>query len=232
MDKEKRRNEFIRVYGMRRATLDDSHRVIERSRELIQETTALLVPIYRERFPRRRKMDSKRIKAALPDLWESAGLGLGRGFQHRYIELQERVNQLDKELEKIRVAPKPGNKRLSYRMIYPRFSQGFGQDHYDKKDAELHKMRAEMCGLKAEISVERCLSRSAWHSSYNVYEVWVWVDSNIDVEILRRTSPMSLRETVKWAWGNGVNPRVFWPMLPCGYEEKNGLDYFGGEVKS
>jgi len=46
----------------------------------------------------------------------------------------------------------------------------------------------------------------------------------------RRPGP-TLREQVRLCWKRGVNPRVYSPFLPHGYEQSVGLDYFGGETE-
>ena len=41
----------------------------------------------------------------------------------------------------------------------------------------------------------------------------------------------SLREWVRQCWERGVNPRVSMPFLPQSFEEENGLDFFGGDLR-
>ena len=59
----------------------------------------------------------------------------------------------------------------------------------------------------------------------------VRVADAVDVEILRRCPPPPLREQVRRSWARGVNPRVFNPFLPHGYEEQVGIDYFGRDLR-
>jgi len=53
----------------------------------------------------------------------------------------------------------------------------------------------------------------------------------LDGEVVKRRYAFTLKERVRRCWKNGLNPRVFHPFLPHGYEEKNSLDYFGNEKK-
>jgi hypothetical protein len=65
---------------------------------------------------------------------------------------------------------------------------------------------------------------------YEKTEAWlaaVRVEAEVDVEILKRSPSPPLREQVRLSWARGVNPRVFNPFLPHGYEEQVGIDYFG-----
>ena len=59
----------------------------------------------------------------------------------------------------------------------------------------------------------------------------VRVADAVDAEILRRCPPPTLREQVRRSWARGVNPRVFNPFLPHGYEEQVGIDFFGRDLR-
>jgi hypothetical protein len=72
------------------------------------------------------------------------------------------------------------------------------------------------------------LGQSSWRFVCH-YEVWVSVAEDLDIEVLRLKPDIPLRETVRLCWKRGVNPRVYMPFLPHGYEEQEGLDRFGGE---
>ena len=50
------------------------------------------------------------------------------------------------------------------------------------------------------------------------------------VPVLLHELPL-LREQVRRSWARGVNPRVFNPFLPHGYEEQEGIDYFGRDLR-
>lgn len=57
----------------------------------------------------------------------------------------------------------------------------------------------------------------------------VFVNCDADTwEVVKAKPGVSLKEWVRLCWKRGVNPRVFNPYLPHGFEEKNGLDFFGG----
>ena len=63
------------------------------------------------------------------------------------------------------------------------------------------------------------------------YRVEVRVESEVDVAILKRKPGCSLREHVRRCWKGGINPRVGNPFLPYGYEEREGLDYQGRDLR-
>jgi len=55
---------------------------------------------------------------------------------------------------------------------------------------------------------------------------------DLDVELIRHRSGLTLREFVKGCWRRGLNPRVYNPFLPHGLEERLGVTYQGRDVES
>jgi len=115
-------------------------------------------------------------------------------------------------------------------------SQGWGAAKYAKADAEsrlqdflLHvpEGRVDSQFHKFDQPV-RCAGGSpslGWHE----YHVMV-PTTEIGAEILKRKPERPLREYVRDCWGRGVNPRVYLPFLPHGYEEQVGIDHFGHDL--
>lgn len=64
------------------------------------------------------------------------------------------------------------------------------------------------------------------------YLVEADVKEDLDVEIVHRRSPPTLREVVRMCWKRGVNPRVYNPFLPWDYEKQEGLDQFGNDLRA
>lgn len=107
-------------------------------------------------------------------------------------------------------------------------SQGYGCDKYTRAAAQEYVAHAARYGVKAEVR-DVALERRTETTGLRHCEVWVLADSR-DVELLRdKPDDVSLREWVRMCWKRGVNPRVYNPHLPHGYEEQHGLDFFGGE---
>ncbi len=52
-------------------------------------------------------------------------------------------------------------------------------------------------------------------------------DPVVDLELLKHSPAPSLVEQVRLCWARGVNPRVYNPFLPHGFEEKHGISYTG-----
>jgi len=119
-------------------------------------------------------------------------------------------------------------------------TQGYGSDRYAKGAAD---MRADMfreAGFEVHIRrVEhdaiRCMAsytRPIYTTHIPVdYQVWV-KGENVAGEFTPYAATHPFAETVRRCWERGVNPRVYWPLLPHGYEEKHGFDYFGRKTTS
>ena len=113
-------------------------------------------------------------------------------------------------------------------------TQGFGANKYAKGDAEMRADRARHYGIPVEVKlVSEQVVRSAYpvnsSSTYQKFEVVAKLAELLDQEILAHSRPPTLVEQVRMCWKRGVNPRVYDPWLPHGFEEKHGLDFFGGQ---
>ncbi len=143
--------------------------------------------------------------------------------------LRERLNELA-PLAEIRRTGLEGEWRyLDLRSASDYNSQGFSALHYAEGSVQLTAdvARAEGFVDGVDLVVLRVpyYGESAWLAA-------VRVESDLDADIIRRSPPPSLREQVRLCWKRGVNPRVFNPFLPHGYEEQAGLDYFGRDLRA
>lgn len=146
---------------------------------------------------------------------------------------------LDKLASPEALRPVPGARLpLSTHYTGSYSSQGPGAENYARNSAEASADVARFHGVEVEVRrVEGppypsydWMGRPYTYRSVH-FEVLAAVAGEVDVEILRRLRGLPLREQVRLCWKRGVNPRVYNPFLPHGYEEKVGLDYFGGEVQ-
>ncbi|MFM7012527.1 MAG: hypothetical protein ACKO0Z_24890 [Betaproteobacteria bacterium] len=104
-------------------------------------------------------------------------------------------------------------------------SQGYGAVNYASGAASQLAQDCIAMGVKAE--VRRTLSDGK--PALATFEVWVACDS-IWHEAIRNKPARPLKEWVAACWKSGTNPRVYNPFLPHGYEEANGIDYFGNTI--
>ena len=102
--------------------------------------------------------------------------------------------------------------------------------HYAKGHAESILDEAIFNGLIAEVRTEGESRSYRGGIYYQDYAVWA-ATSLQGWRLLRYKPKLSLCEWVRLCWKRGVNPRVYNPFLPVGYEEKVGLDFFGGEFR-
>jgi len=106
-------------------------------------------------------------------------------------------------------------------------SQGFGAPAYAANAAQMHADKLLFYGIPSHIQkIPR--GRDQWGIEQGDFWVWAQADGRT-CEVIRRKSSLPLREWVKSCWKRGVNPRVYQPFLPTGYEESVGLDYFGND---
>lgn len=115
-------------------------------------------------------------------------------------------------------------------------TQGFGATRYAEGAAVL---RATGAIPYCEAVVWRESERIDYGATPNCFRgeshsttfvVCVRVDEEVDLEVLKHRPAPTLREQVRGCWASGVNPRVYLPFLPHGYEERVGIDYQGREV--
>lgn len=103
-------------------------------------------------------------------------------------------------------------------------SQGWGATTYARNAAEASADHYRAQGLRVEVR-RRTAGRDLVYFE-------VWAEASADEARVARLKPgQTLREWVRMCWRRGVNPRVYNPFLPHGYEERAGLDYFGNDKR-
>lgn len=113
---------------------------------------------------------------------------------------------------------------------YP--SQGYGALKYAEGSVQLVADVARVEGFVDGVDLVVLTSATGGEYNDDVVIAAVRVADAVDAEILRRCPPPSLREQVRLCWKRGINPRVFSPWLPHGYEEREGLDFFGRDLRT
>lgn len=64
-----------------------------------------------------------------------------------------------------------------------------------------------------------------------VYFVLARVSGDLDLAILKFRPSFTQREFVRRCWAQAMNPRVYNPFLPHGYEAAQGIDYQGRDLR-
>lgn len=151
----------------------------------------------------------------------------------RYQSAKDRwTNELKQAAEGLEVRPGDTWNKADERHSSSYRSQGYGAETYAKGSAESAADFYRALGLEVEIRSQYRKYEGArqWPFGSTTYEVWVKADPQT-IEICEYKPAISLREQVRLCWARGVQPRVFMPNLPVGFEEKNGLDYFGNDLR-
>ena len=129
--------------------------------------------------------------------------------------------------------PHPGwvLRRTSFSHTYNTQPQA---EFYARRSAEMTRDEFKAKGVDSEVRKvnPRVIKGHDWYGR-------PWSTTHADFQIwcepkgmdLRMYGAWSVKEAVRQCWKRGVNPRVYWPTLEPGFEEKNGLDYFGGNTK-
>lgn len=154
--------------------------------------------------------------------------------QPRADAFRDKQKELERQLDELaeKIVPQPGDEWNLWRDVSTSSygSQGYGATHYAKAAAENTADTARMYRLEADVRprYSERTPRDMYAGGAVGFGVWVKA-SVVDLAILDRKPGPGLREWVRLCWARGVNPRVYNPWLPFGYEEQAGLDYFGGE---
>jgi hypothetical protein len=110
-------------------------------------------------------------------------------------------------------------------------TQGYGASKYAQGIAEEIADKARAVGLP--VRVEREHGERSERGTYPSARWAVYVETDaLTARAIEYLPGPSVREWVRLCWKRGVNPRVYCPFLPVGYEEQAGLDHFGGERKA
>lgn len=111
-------------------------------------------------------------------------------------------------------------------------SQGFSAEQYAKGSAEMIADRLRLAGIPCVVEryspADALTGPRVSTSARFLVRAAVWCD--VDVELCEHLPAPSLRQQVALSWQRGLNPRVFNPFLPHGYEQSVGLDYQGRDV--
>lgn len=191
--------------------------------------TRLKAELVKARVRLRKEFDRVRAKAALGDevytaiFHRYAAIAKAYG-EHRFAKCDEFKKLLREACAAEGLKPSDTPVKVDEVCEGSYGSQGWGARKYARGSAEQDVMELQAIGIKAEVR-ER-IEKYTW-GSLAYYEVWAWTSEPEKVPYA--PSNLSLKDAVKACWKRGVNPRVYWPFLPHGYEEQEGLDYFGGE---
>lgn len=102
-------------------------------------------------------------------------------------------------------------------------TQGLGAARYARGAVEGEADTARSYGLSVEIHYRK--------DELGTVEAWANT-TELGAFLLKYKPGPSLREQVRLWWARGVNPRVYMPFLPVGYEGSVGLGQFGHDLRA
>lgn len=106
-------------------------------------------------------------------------------------------------------------------------SQGYGAATYAKNFLKLKGLKAQLHGLDYEVrEMDPVVDGGS-----RCFGLFVRTTEE-DLAILDAKPEPGMKEIVQFCWRSGANPRVYFPMLPHGFEEQNGLNFFGNDIIS
>jgi hypothetical protein len=195
-------------------------------------------------LPKKKAAKVKTFQDAGSALGVTALQEIGDAFRPRVDEITERQHYNEKALTArldelaITAEIRPGEASLLFRSVSSSsYSTQTQSVRYAEMAAEMDADVARANGIKVTIvkaNERRVESHYPIYSSVELCDfiVSVFVADEIDVEILKRRPGPTLREQVRLCWKRGVNPRVYNPYLPPGYEERQGLDFQGNDLRA
>lgn len=125
-----------------------------------------------------------------------------------------RMTELSESLELIKAGPR----EYAVSSVDSYRTQGYGASKYARGVADLEALHCQHYNVTTRI-----------HEASGRFIVYVELDE-LSVEILRMRPGLTLRDEVKACWRRCLSPRVYYPFLPHGYEEENGLTYQGTDI--
>jgi len=202
-----------------------------------------LMTLYKGHYPRRRKITPERVCDDLPEESEAIIQKHKAEYDEWIAKHREKIKNVKEQLQVLanKVELKPSEKvwTLYYTARSTHYgSVGFSCVQYAKSVSDAKVDKATKYGIPAHVvTISKPRKEQPYYASKGWvvpdvrFQVWVALDE-VGCAILERKEDVSLREWVRLCWKRGVNPRVYAPMLPAGYEDKHDLDYFGNDLTS
>lgn len=188
--------------------------------------------IYKEKYPRR-KFDLEKAMVepwfdGVYEKWKTKADALNaerdafKKMAEEYLKAAAEVTEVPTSDEMIEIS------RVSGGMWH---TQGYGANRYAMGSALSDADKAEYHGLRTEVRTIEKEKADRWGISYETYGVYANT-TQAGLALLDYKESPPLREQVRLSWKRGTNPRVNMPFLPHGYEEQEGIDYFGNDLRA
>lgn len=198
--------------------LDDLQIEKDQEREkLMAESKEESLKIWESHYPKKKFSYGKFDDLPESKEFQEKTKRIANNFHDKFYEKSENLKeQLRVSAEKVEIPKSDCFLRWKTVYTYSYSSQGYGAASYARRNAESKADKARANDVEVEI-----------RKSEEGFEVWVKT-TEIGLKLLDYKPEIDLIEQVRLIYKRGGNPRVFFPFLPYGFEEQNGLDYHGG----
>jgi hypothetical protein len=137
-------------------------------------------------------------------------------------QLEERLRSLATEIE----LKNSSQQTIFYESSTHAYaSQGFGAVRYAEGKAILESLKPAHYGIKYEIEKQHLSYCRQYGVESAIFKVVVQLEE-LDTLVLKFKPEATLKEFVSGCWKRGLNPRVYYPLLPHGFEEEMGISHF------
>lgn len=182
-----------------------------------------LIVAWMRAFPRKKKvpkLDKLREWEGYKPLFEKAS----ESFREQKAKVKAKKEKIQEQILNLGIKPLPGDKEVEF--AYTKSSmystQGWGADSYAKNRIDLDADDVRYHNIPFRIDQEKSPSGNT------TYRLIISVeDETLDTLLLKMLPGPTLVDAVRMCWARGANPRVYWPFLPHGFEEKHGMDRWG-----
>jgi hypothetical protein len=141
---------------------------------------------------------------------------------------KEKLEEVAEEAEVMK-----GENRFQYSEYWSSSYDSTGSgSHYAEVKADWDTHVLTQAGYEVEQKVKEFSGGgvSSWKYARDTFTVYVSLQEEIDLHILKKKLKVTLREWLQFVLQHGCNPRVYSPFLPHGIEAKLGLDHFGRDI--
>lgn len=222
---------------VQRQALAELHK--QERHELNDAFKVACIEAYREAFPKRRKLPENAGQVAdakggreiydriLPEFKARAKEMFDRQETEREAA-DERMRELAKE------HPIADTRDTLWSLVdsvsTSTYSTQTASKHYAQRAADRRADDFADRGLATKVVYRKLYSgRGQFGHTYEGGDFLVWAGTDHETaHAIRILGPaVDLVEMVRRCWARQVNPRVYWPFLPHGFEEKHGIDWQG-----
>ena len=151
-----------------------------------------------------------------------------REYNRKQAALDAQVVKLANSLPVVR----PGDHEVVLTVIQVSAYQNHGQgaELYARTKAEMIAEEAAEHGIQTKVSPVFTSGEIGSETRPVAFRSVGYVQDVSDAWLIGLKPRWELREMVRRSWSKGVNPRIYNPQIPTGFEEVQGIDFYGRDL--